>query len=53
MRSDRRSQQSLYENFHGKMMVVCMGYSSCHNEALDIFQEAFIKKFKNVQKKIY
>tara|TARA_Y100001934_G_scaffold100873_1_gene124050 strand:+ start:6032 stop:6661 length:630 start_codon:yes stop_codon:yes gene_type:complete len=47
---DRRAQQSLYEHFYGKMMVVCMRYANCKDEALDMFQEAFIKVFKNLHK---
>ncbi len=47
---DRRAQQFLYEHFYGKMMVVCMRYANCHDEALDMFQEAFIKVFKNLPK---
>ena len=42
---DRRCQQKLYEHFYGKMMVVCMRYATDDDEALDIFQEAFIKVF--------
>lgn len=47
---DRRAQQSLYEYFYGKMMAVCMRYGNGHDEALDMFQEAFIKVFKNLPK---
>lgn len=47
---DRRAQQSLYEHFYGKMMAVCMRYGNGHDEALDMFQEAFIKVFKNLPK---
>tara|TARA_B100000795_G_C22793459_1_gene438129 strand:- start:804 stop:1361 length:558 start_codon:yes stop_codon:yes gene_type:complete len=47
---DRRSQQSLYEYFYGKMMVVCMRYAKDQDQALDMFQEAFIKVFNNLHK---
>jgi RNA polymerase sigma factor (sigma-70 family) len=47
---DRRCQQSLYEHFYGKMMVVCMRYAKDQDEALDMFQEAFIKIFNNLHK---
>jgi len=47
---DRRAQQSLYEHFYGKMLAVCMRYGNGHDEALDMFQEAFIKVFKNLPK---
>lgn len=50
IKGDRRAQQSLYEHFYGKMMVVCMRYANCQDEALDMFQEAFIKVFKNLPK---
>ena len=45
---DRKCQQKLYETFYGKMMVVCLRYSRDRDEALDVFQEAFIKVFKNL-----
>ena len=47
---DRRSQQRLYEAFYGKMMAVCRRYAKDNDEALDIFQEAFIKVFNNIHK---
>jgi len=49
IKGDRRCQQSLYEHFYGKMMVVCMRYAKDNDEALDMFQEAFIKVFNNLQ----
>jgi RNA polymerase sigma factor (sigma-70 family) len=45
---DRKCQQKLYETFYGKMMIVCLRYCRDRDEALDIFQEAFIKVFKNL-----
>ena len=45
---DRKCQQKLYETFYGKMMVVCLRYTKDQDEALDVFQEAFIKVFKNL-----
>lgn len=45
---DRKCQQKLYETYYGKMMVVCLRYATDHDEALDIFQEAFIKVFNNL-----
>lgn len=50
IKGDKRAQKALYEHFYGKMMVVCMRYANCHDEALDMFQEAFIKVFKNLPK---
>jgi len=47
---DRRSQQRLYEAYYGKMMAVCRRYAKDNDEALDIFQEAFIKVFNNIHK---
>ena len=45
---DRKCQQKLYELYYGKMMVICLRYAKDHDEALDVFQEAFIKVFKNL-----
>ena len=47
---DRKCQQKLYESFYGKMMVVCLRYAKDRDEALDVFQEAFIKVFKNLSR---
>lgn len=47
---DRRAQQKLYEHFYSKMMVVCLRYSKDEDEALDMFQEAFIKVFNSLHK---
>ncbi len=47
---DRKCQQKLYEAFYGKMMVVCLRYTKDRDEALDVFQEAFIKVFKNLER---
>lgn len=44
----RKFQQLLFERMYGKMMVVCLRYSKNEAEALDAFQDAFIKVFNKL-----
>jgi RNA polymerase sigma factor (sigma-70 family) len=45
---DRKSQQFLYKNFSGKMLVVCYRYAGNKDEAQEMLHEGFIKVFKNL-----
>jgi len=47
-RSDPRAQHDLYERYKGRMLAVCLRYARTEAEAEDIFQDAFIKVFKNI-----
>lgn len=47
--NDRQAQRTLYNLFKDKMMGICMRYAARKEEAEDIFQEAFIKVFKNIK----
>ncbi|MEA3443550.1 MAG: sigma-70 family RNA polymerase sigma factor [Bacteroidota bacterium] len=49
IRGDRKSQQTLYKEFYGKMLVVCMRYASDKNEAKDILHDGFIKVFNKLK----
>jgi RNA polymerase sigma factor (sigma-70 family) len=46
---DARAQQVFYERYKGKMMRVCQRYTRTTSEAEDIFQEAFIKIFREIK----
>ena len=48
IRNDKHCQRALFEQFAGKMLVVCMRYSSSKMAAEDILQEGFIKLFKSI-----
>jgi RNA polymerase sigma factor (sigma-70 family) len=41
-------QEKLYELYSRRMMAVCMRYTKSRFEAEDIFHEAFVKVFKNI-----
>ena len=45
---DAHAQKQLYERYKGKMMGVCLRYASNRAEAHDIFQEGFIKVFRDL-----
>jgi len=49
-KEDGKYQKLLFESLSGKMMVVCMRYSSDRETANDMLQEGFIKLFKNLTK---
>ncbi|EMR00722.1 Sigma-24 [Cesiribacter andamanensis AMV16] len=42
------AQEKLYQLYSRRMMAVCVRYASSRFEAEDIFQEAFVKVFKNI-----
>lgn len=45
MRNERRSQEELFKLFYGKMIAVCMRYTSDKDTAQEVLQEGFIKIF--------
>ncbi len=46
LREERWAQKELYESSYGKMLGVCMRYSTCQEDARDILNEAFVKVFR-------
>ena len=50
VKGDRKSQESLYKMYYGKMMGICMRYADNSDEAKDILQEGFIKVFNSLSK---
>lgn len=43
-------QEVLYNQYSSRMMAVCMRYAHTRFEAEDIFHEAFVKVFQNIDK---
>lgn len=50
IKGERIAQNQLYDLFASKMKGICMRYCRTNFEADDIFQDAFIKIFKNIHK---
>ncbi len=50
VRNHRKSQESIYKMFYGKMMAICRRYTKNSDQAKDILQDGFIKVFKNIDK---
>lgn len=50
LRGEPSCQQRLFERHYGKMLAVCMRYSSDQDMAKDIVQDGFIKVFDNLGK---
>jgi len=48
LRNDRRSQSELFRLFYGKLLVVCMRYTSDRDSAEEVLQEGFIKVFEKL-----
>jgi len=48
IRQERWAQQTLYEEYYGRMMVVSLRYANNEEDALDILHEAFIKVFQHI-----
>jgi len=46
---DRKSQQTFYQAFYGKMLSVCMRYADNREEAKDMLHDGFIKVFANLK----
>lgn len=44
-----KAQTAFYNRYKGKLMGVCKRYARTEEEADDIFQDAFVKIFKNIQ----
>lgn len=47
-RNDPKAQTAFYNLYKGRLLGVCRRYARTEAEAEDIFQEAFIKIFKNL-----
>ena len=46
LKEERWAQKELYESCYGKMLGVCMRYSTSQEDARDILNEAFVKVFR-------
>lgn len=42
---DKLAQKYLYQRYYGRMMVICLRYSSNEQESMDILNRAFLKVF--------
>jgi RNA polymerase sigma factor (sigma-70 family) len=48
-REEPAFQELLYQKYSARMMAICVRYAKTRFEAEDIFHEAFVKVFKNIQ----
>jgi RNA polymerase sigma-70 factor (ECF subfamily) len=48
LRGDPQAQKKLFETYYGKMLGVCMRYTSDRDGAKDILQEGFVKIFQKL-----
>lgn len=47
-RQHRLAQRYLYQRYFGKMLGICMRYTSAREEAEDVLNRAFLKIFQNI-----
>lgn len=47
-KKDANAQRELYNRYKGKLMGIALRYTRCREDAEDIFQEAFVKIFRNI-----
>ncbi|MFZ9029135.1 MAG: RNA polymerase sigma factor [Crocinitomicaceae bacterium] len=50
LKNDRRSQEELFKLYYGKMLGVCMRYSTDRDSAEEVLQEGFIKIFEKLER---
>ena len=48
-KNNGRAQEFLYKKFKKRLMGICIRYTNRREEAEDVFQESFIKIFKNIK----
>jgi len=48
IRRERRAQQCLYRRYYGKLLGICMRYTSHREEAEDVLNRAFLKIFEKI-----
>lgn len=46
---NRKSQQTLYKTFYGKMMAICIRYVVNPDDAKEVLNSSFLKVFKNLE----
>lgn len=49
LRNERRAQEELFKLYYGKMLGVCMRYTSDRDTAEEVLQEGFIKIFDKLE----
>ncbi len=47
-RGNRNSQRMLYEYFYGYAMSICLRYSKCREEAVEILNDGFLKAYTRI-----
>lgn len=49
LKNDRASQYGFYQHYYGYAMSICLRYTSCREEALDVLNEGFLKVFTKLE----
>jgi RNA polymerase sigma factor (sigma-70 family) len=49
-KGDRKAQERLYKNYYRAMMGICLRYTKNDEDAVEVFNNGFLKVFKNIQR---
>ena len=50
LKGDRRAQEVLYAKFYPQMMPICMSYCRQKDDAIDVYNQAFLKVFTKLDR---
>ncbi len=49
-KQERQAQEKLYKHFYPLLMPVCMSYVSNNDDAVDVYNQSFLKVFNSLEK---
>jgi len=49
-RNDRRTQELLYKQYCGAMLLLCRSYTKCEEDAVEVLQDGFLKIFQQIDR---
>ena len=51
-RNDRRTQELLYKQYCGAMLVLCRSYTKSEEDAVEVLQDGFLKIFQQIENRV-
>lgn len=48
IKNDRKAQETLYREFYGPMMLICMRYTRNEEDAIEVLHNGFLKAYKHL-----
>ena len=50
IRNDRRTQEVLYKQYCGSMLIICRSYAKNEQDAIEVLQDGFLKIFQQIDR---